>query len=98
MADKKREDLKPCPFCGSDAYINHEIRYQGSYCTCSNKGNCDLAGKYIQYPKWQRRPQESKNIRFIKRIKLQIENTTKSQTQLAMIKEHLRSIGEEKAW
>lgn len=50
----KRNDLKPCPFCGEDAFINHEVNHIGSYCTCSNK-LCQMSKYFVVFNQWQDR-------------------------------------------
>lgn len=54
MSNEIRDDLKPCPFCGCEAVINHEVEYYGSHCKCSNS-NCAASKNYIIFEQWQER-------------------------------------------
>lgn len=36
----KMPDLKPCPFCGGEAYVS-DLRY-GQYVTCHHKNDCHI--------------------------------------------------------
>lgn len=47
-----RDDLKKCPLCNSDAFINHEVEHFGSHCRCSND-KCELSKIYIKFENWQ---------------------------------------------
>ena len=55
-------ELKPCAYCGSDAFEpkpRHGITYIPRV-TCSNTGSCALSGRYFTYEKWNTRASDKR--------------------------------------